>query len=233
MPTAGTPNMRVAIFFRSQDIEADDVRYDSRSFDFLTIRKSQTINASLSDLAGVKQLAKTQLDKLFLTSGKTRVAELAKDGFYGTKPVFEPTVLPVFYETERAFASTTIWKVTRLDDHNGTVVRESVVTTCTMLLKGKFVLLYVRGAKGDVEWTRTEAVKMPQKLAKLNPDNFVEAMNEKTGLDTQKIIDAGIKGSKLPKTWTQLWICIGGIAVVLILVGLKRWAKSEPPVIGM
>lgn len=230
VPTAGTTNTRLAFLVLKADLDADRGNADARSIDFQTMRESFTKNLSRDYFEGEKKLLRAQAGA-FMEKAKGRVAELSKAGTYGTNPESESTSMSLFIDTERVIGMSTVWKMAWTDESGRRQTQESVVTVCLMLLKGKALFFYVRGTKDELAWTQAEARKMAEQLIALNPSSWVEAQNEKTGLDTQKIIDAGIKGSKLPTTWTELGALVGVIAVVLGWFYFKRRTAKVPPVI--
>jgi len=229
-PTAGTSNSRLAFLVFSADFQAERGDTDARSIDFQTMRKCFTTNLSSDYFEVEKRNLKAQ-SATILDKAKSRVEALSNKGTYGTQPELENIVLPVFMETERAIGISTLWKITSTDESGNRQTSESVVTFCMLLLKGKALFFYVRGARTELEWSQAEARKLAEQLIALNPSSWVEAQNEKTGLDTQKAIDAGVKSSKLPTTWAELWFYVGAIALVLAWAFLKKRAKTEPPVI--
>jgi hypothetical protein len=218
-PTSGTPNARLAYMVFSTDAEEGKPDADIRSIDFQTMQKCFTRNVTRAYFEEEKKLVKASSANIKDTA-QERIEVLKEDGYYDAQSEFENTFLPVFLETERAIGFSLLWKITSTDESGNRQVEESAVTVCMMVLKGKVLYCYFRGSKSDLEWNQQEASKLAEQLVALNPSSWIEVLNEKTGLDNQKAINAGIK-----------WAGFGVIASVLVWVFYKRRGKTESPAI--
>lgn len=155
-------NKRLGMLFRKEDVEAPDFDLDGRpikTIDFQTIQALQTTETPLTYFNGEKELLKSahaEKNK-YVEEGLEQRKELIKKMDFGPNAVAESKSLPVFFESEKAFAYTILWKITTTGEDKVPKVVEHAVTLCSILIKGKIILIYIRGSKADAKWTQDEA----------------------------------------------------------------------------
>jgi hypothetical protein len=158
-------------------------------------------------------------------SGLMNQANKQMENQFNTKPGLSlngMVPLPPYDETDRSLAYTMKVSLTANDANGQPVQNNGCVTVTFIFTRAKLLLLYVNGAKDDLEWTRQTAKTWADAILAANPSTAADAAKESSG-------------PRAFRDWGSVSrsAVIGGL--VGSLIGLIRWLigkskrKTGPP----
>lgn len=184
-----------------------------------------------ADFAKFKSILKTQNEKL-MKQAEAEMPGIVKKMTDGLSKNYDVNLnvtslqmlpLPPHDETDRSLAFSTLLKFNIDDGTGNTTPEESIVTTTAVHIKGKVILLYVYGAKTDLDWTKTASKTWATRIIAENPSTGTVAKQENKSRPAKS--SAGID-------WTKALISgavaavVGGIAALISMILKKKKPKA-------
>ena len=160
------------------------------------------------------EFAKKAVDQV---SGLMNQANKQMESQFNAKPGLSlngMVPLPPHDETERSLAYSMKVSLTAKDANGQPVQNDGCVTVTFVFTRAKLFLLYVNGAKDDLEWTRQTAKTWTDAILAANPSTAAEVAKEASG-----------PGAFLNWGSVSRSAVIGGCVVGLI--GLIRWLINK------